>query len=240
MCISILFLLKIKLVNIMNEILNIVLRTILVLVIIFFLFKLMGKKQVSQMDMFDYITGITIGSIVADISLDIEKNFIGGLICLLIYGFTSIMISYLSLKSISLRYFFDGKETILIENGNILRENLRKNKITINTLETEARLMGYFSLDEINNAILEPNGKISFEPQEQVKPATKKDMQIPIQTKGLVYNLIIDSTIIKENLSLAKVTEKWLLHELKIKGKKLSDIMLATVDNNQKLNLFYK
>ena len=158
----------------MNEIINISLRTIFVLIIIFFLFKLMGKKQVSQMDMFDYITGITIGSIVADISLDIEKNILAGLICLIIYCFTSILISYLSLKSIKLRNFFDGKETILIENGNINRDNLRKNKININILETEARLMGYFNLNEINNAILEPNGKISFEPKEKEKPSTKK------------------------------------------------------------------
>ena len=100
--------------------------------------------------------------------------------------------------------------------------------------------MGYFNLDEINNAYLESNGKISFEPKEKEKPATKKDMQIPIQNKGLVYNLIIDSTIIKENLALANVTSKWLLHELKVKGKKLSDIMLATIDGDQKLTFFYK
>ena len=104
-------------VNHMNELLHIVLRTILVLIIIFFLFKLLGKKQVSQMNMFDYITGITIGSIVADISLDIEKNLLGGLISLLIYCLTSIAISYISLKSIKLRNFFDGTETILISNG---------------------------------------------------------------------------------------------------------------------------
>lgn len=224
----------------MNEILNIVLRTILVLVIIFFLFKLMGKKQVSQMNMFDYITGITIGSIVADISLDIEKNLIGGLVCLFIYGFTSIIISYLSLKSISLRYFFDGKETTLIENGNIKRENLKKNKITINILETEARLMGYFNLDEINNAILEPNGKISFEPKNKEKPATKKDIGLQEKNNGLVYNIIIDGTVIKENFKSAKINESWLNHELKIIGKKKEDILLLTVDTDKSINYYLK
>ena len=115
-------------VNPMNEILNVILKTILVLIIIFFLFKLMGKKQVSQMNMFDYITGITIGSIVADISLDIEKNLIAGLICLVIYCMTSVIIAYSSLKNLKLRNFFDGTATVLIENGNINRENLRKNQ----------------------------------------------------------------------------------------------------------------
>ena len=227
-------------VNNMNEILQIFIRTIIVLIIIFFLFKLMGKKQVSQMDMFDYITGITIGSIVADISLDIEKNLLAGLICLIIYCLTAIIISYLSLKSIKLRNFFDGKESILIENGNINRDNLRKNKININILETEARVAGYFNINEINNAILEPNGKISFEPKESEKPTTKKDLGINTKNKGLVYNLIIDGQIIKENLNLAKVDEKWLSHELKVLGKTKKDILLLTIDNNKSINYYLK
>ena len=103
----------------MNEILTVILRTLLILVIIFMLFKLMGKKQVSQMSMFDYITGITIGSIVADISLDINKNITSGIICLLIYCISDITISYLSLKDIKLRNFFNGKEVPLISNGKI-------------------------------------------------------------------------------------------------------------------------
>ena len=133
----------------MHEVINIILRTVLVLILIFLLFKIMGKKQVSQMSMFDYITGITIGSIVADISLDIEKNLIAGIVCLLIYCFTDLLLSHLSLKSIKLRNFFNGKEVILIENGIINRKNMAQNKITINILETEARVNGYFNINEI-------------------------------------------------------------------------------------------
>ena len=224
----------------MNEIINVSLRTILLIIIIFFLFKLMGKKQVSQMDMFDYITGITIGSIVADISLDIEKNIISGLICLIIYCLTSILISYLSLKSIKLRNFFDGKEVILIENGNINRNNLKKNKININILETEARVAGYFNLNEINNAILEPNGKISFEPKEKEKPSTKKDIGQNPKNKGLVYNLIIDGEIVKENLKKAKIDNSYLEHELKIIGKKQKEILLLTIDSDKKIDYYLK
>ena len=222
----------------MNELTNVILRTIFILVLIFFLFKLMGKKQVSQMSMFDYITGITIGSIVADISLDIDKALSSGIICLIIYCFSDIIISYLSLKNITLRNFFEGKETPLITNGKINRENMSKNKITINILQTEARLMGYFNLDEINNAILEPSGMISFEPKDKVKPATKKDMGISTTNKGLVYNLIIDGKIIETNLKHAKKTEKWLNHELKIQGKSLKEILLLTIDGEEKINIY--
>lgn len=224
----------------MHEIIHIILRTILVLIIIFFLFKLLGKKQVSQMNMFDYITGITIGSIVADISIDIEKNLLGGLISLFIYCLISILISYLSLKSIHLRTLFNGNPTVLIENGQLNRENMGKNKITINILEREARLMGYFHLEEINTAILEENGKISFEPQEKDKPTTKKDLNIKSSNQGLVYNIIIDGIIIKENFPLAKINSKWLNHQLKILGKKKEDILLLTIDNSKKINYYLK
>jgi len=200
----------------------------------------MGKKQVSQMSMFDYITGITIGSIVADISLDIEKNLLSGIICLLIYCLTDLLISYLSLKSIALRNFFNGREVILIENGNINEKNMSKNKITINDLETEARIMGYFNISDINNAVLEPNGKISFELKDKLKPTTKKDMSIKTDNSPLVYNLIIDGTIIESNLIHLNKDKKWLYHELKVLGYKQKDILLLTMDKNNKLNVYKK
>ena len=222
----------------MNEITNVFIRTIIILIILFIMFKLMGKKQVSQMNIYDYIIGITLGSIAADISLDIDKNFLSGITCLIIYSLSSIIVSYLSLKSITLRNFFYGKEVPLIVNGKINYENMSKNKITINTLETESRLMGYFNLNEINNAILEPSGLISFEPKN--KTITKKDMNLKEPNKGLVYNLIIDGKIIIENLKNINKTEKWLQKELKIYGKPLEDIILFTIDEQENMNIYSK
>ena len=222
----------------MNETINIFLRTILILILLFLMFKLMGKKQVSQMNIYDYIVGITIGSIAADISLDVEKNLLSGIVSILIYCISSLIISYLSLKNLKLRNFFNGKEVPLIYNGKINYNNMSQNKITINTLETEARLMGYFNLNEINNAILEPNGLISFEPKD--KNTTKKDLGIKEKNQGFVYNLIIDGNIIKENLKNINKTEKWIYKELKIHGKKLEDTILFTIDNSEKINIYSK
>lgn len=222
----------------MNQIITIFLRTNIIIIIIFILFKIMGKKQVSQMNMFDYITGITIGSIVAEVAFDISKNFIQGIICLLLFCLADILVSILSLKSIKLRYFFNGREIPLIENNKINTNNMKKNKININMLQTEARLMGYFNLEEINNAILEPNGRISFEPKE--KNVTKKDIGITLNNNGLVFNLIIDGEIIKENLLHSNKTEKWLKHELKIIGKKREEILLLTIDSQEKINYYLK
>lgn len=224
----------------MKELITVILRTILILIITFALFKLMGKKQVSQMNMFDYIIGITLGSIAADISLDIEKDLLAGIICILIYVITSITISYLSLKGNKMRIFLNGKEEFLIKDGKINRENLNKNRITINTLLTEARLMGHFNLDEINTAILEPNGKISFKPITKEKTITKKDLKINSQEEGTVYNLIIDSELIKENLKSANITEKWLNHELKVLGKNKDNILLLTIDAKKQIKIYPK
>jgi len=224
----------------MNETINVILRTIFTLALLFFIFKIIGKKQVSQMSMFDYITGITIGSIVADISLDIEKNLLSGIICLLIYCLTDMLISYLSLKSITLRDFFNGKEVILMENGNINRKNMSKNKITINDLETEARIMGYFNLADINNAILEPNGKISFELKDNKKTVTKKDMDLKTDDSPLVYNLIIDGIVIEKNLLHLNKDKKWLNHQLKVLGKQKEDILLLTMNTNNEINIYPK
>ena len=116
---------------------------------------------------------------------------------------------------------------------------MAKNQITINILETEARVNGYFNLKEINNAILEPNGKISFEAKEKDKPATKKDMQIKSKNNPIVYNIIIDGEIIEENLKHINKDKKWLYHELKVLGRKKEDILLLTLDSNEKIDIYF-
>ena len=177
----------------MSNFLNICFRTILVLIILFFITKMMGKKQISELNFFDYIVGITIGSIAADISLDIEKNMIAGIAALFIYGFISYIISFVSIKSILARRFFIGVPTVLVEKGKIIESGVKKSKIDVNDLLMEARENGYFNLDEIDYALMEVNGNISFLPKEKEKPVTKKDMKIKCNNEGLTVNAIIDS-----------------------------------------------
>lgn len=223
---------------VLKELFSMLARTLLVLTVLFFMVKLMGKKQVSQMNMFDYIIGITLGSIVADVSMDIEKNLLSGISCILLYCFISIIISELSLKSIKLREFFNGKDTIIIERGKLLKKNMKSCKITVNNLETEARLMGYFSLDEIDYAIMEKNGKISFKPKEKNKPLEKGDYLDKVIDDGLVYNLIIDGEYVVNNMEKVGKDKKWINHYLKVNGYKLSDILLLTIDGNDKVMVY--
>lgn len=225
----------------MSNFLNICFRTILVLIILFFITKMMGKKQISELNFFDYVVGITIGSIAADISLDIEKNMIAGIVALFIYGFISYIISFVSIKSILARRFFIGVPTVLVEKGKIIESGLKKSKIDVNDLLMEARENGYFNLDEIDYALMEVNGNISFLPKEKEKPVTKRDMKIKCSNEGLTVNAIIDSKYMVNNMKAINKDKEWLDHELKVNGyDNYDNILLATIDNNYKVTIYEK
>ena len=225
----------------MSNFFNICFRTILVLIILFFITKMMGKKQISELNFFDYVVGITIGSIAADISLDIEKNMIAGIAALFIYGFVSYIISFVSIKSILARRFFIGVPTVLVEKGKIIESGLKKSKIDVNDLLMEARENGYFNLDEIDYALMEVNGNISFLPKEKEKPVTKKDIKIKCSNEGLTVNAIIDSKYMVNNMKAINKDKEWLDHELKVNGyDNYDNILLAMINNNYKVTIYEK
>lgn len=218
---------------------KVMVRTFLTLIILFGLVKIIGKKQLSQMNFFDYITGITIGSIVADISLDIDKDLLAGILSLIIYTIISVLISKVCQRSIRLRIFFNGRATTLIEKGKIISNNLRKTNLDINELLSEARIMGYYDISSIDYAIMETNGRISFLPKEQEKPATKKDVGAKLRNTRLVYNVIIDSKVMENILIKVKKDKDWLDRELRLLGyTNYNNIILATIDSNNKLTVF--
>lgn len=223
------------------NILDVSYRSLVTIIILFFITKMLGKKQISQLSLFDYVVGITIGNIAGDISLDIEKNILDGIVSLFIYGFASLLISYITRKSIVLRRFFIGVPTVLVENGKIIESGLTKCKIDVNELLAEARNSGYFDLTEINYAIMETDGKISFLLYEWAKPSNKKDLKIKTSDNSLVTNLIIDGQILNNNLININKDKEWLLHELKVNGyNDIDDVLLVTYDNKNKFTIYKK
>ena len=225
----------------MNNIFGVFYRTIFVLALLFLIAKMIGKKQISQLNLFDYIIGITIGSIAADISLDLEKNLISGILAIFLYGLASYIISIVTLRSISLRRIFNGVPTVLVEKGKIIESGLKKSKIDVNDLLMEARENGYFNLDEIDYALMEVNGNISFLPKEKEKPVTKRDMKIKCSNEGLTVNAIIDSKYMVNNMKAINKDKEWLDHELKVNGyDNYDNILLATIDNNYKVTIYEK
>lgn len=225
----------------MNNILIVLFRNLFMIVILFFLAKLMGKKQISQLNLFDYIIGITIGSIVADVSLDLEKNLVIGIVSLVIYGLFSIFVSYVTMNNLKLRRILVGVPTILIENNKIIESGLKKVKFDVNDLLTEARCQGYFKLEDIEYAIMETNGRVSFMPVSTSSPVTKKDINAKIKDESLVANVIIDSNLLEKNLLEMNKDQKWLDSVLKTKGyDNYNNIILATLDINDKVVVYEK
>ena len=221
-----------------NDTFNIIIRCVVAMTTLFFMTKLLGKKQVSELSLFDYVVGISIGNFASEMAINLEAEFFNSMLAIIVFGILAYFISILTIKSLKLRKFFVGTPTVLMENSKLIYKNMKKSMIDVNDLLSQAREMGYFDLSEIEFAILEANGKISFLPKGEYKNITVKDMKLKIEKQGLCANVIIDGNIMDDNLiNIGKNTE-WLLHELKCKGKKVHDILLATVDINDKLTLY--
>ncbi len=219
----------------------ITLKSIFSIITLFFLTKAMGRKQLSQLNLYDYIVGITIGSVAADISLDLESHFINGLIVMSIYTIVSILISHFTAKSIKLRRFVTGSPIIIIEDGKIIEDNVEKAKIDISSLLQEARTSGYFNISEIEYAIMEANGKISFLPKSKYAPLTPSDTKTKVTYKGLCANLVIDGQIMENNLLAIKKDIKWLETRLSNEGyDNVSDLLLVTCDSKEQLTIYKK
>ena len=203
------------------EILDVILRCLISLVTLFFVTKMIGKKQVSQFSLFDYVIGISIGNFAAEMALNLDSDYMHGTIAVIVFGIVAYLVSFITLKNLKLRRFFIGDPTIIIEDGKILYKNLKKTKFDINDLLEECRINGYFDISQIDYALMEANGKISFLAKPDYQTPTNKDLKINKQKTGLCANLIIDGEIIYESLKIMHKDKKWLMHEINIKGYKL-------------------
>lgn len=201
--------------------------------------KVIGNKQMSELSMFDYINGITIGSIAAEMATALENDFYYPLMAIAIYTIVIWLISIISEKSLKSRRIFAGHSIILMENGKLFEKNLRTAKIDINDFLTQCRINGYFNTDDIDTAILEQNGKISFLPKSDTKPLTPRDINLSPEQEKLSQVVILDGHIMTENLKRSGNNKKWLESELKKqKIGNIKDVYLAECDNNNNLSVF--
>ena len=223
------------------ELWDVLIRALLSLVTLFLVTKMLGKKQVSQLSLFDYVIGISIGNFAAEMTINLESKEINGIVAVLIFGLVAYIVSYLTIKSIKVRRFFVGVPTLIIDNGKFIEKNLMKYKMDINDILEQLRINGYFDVSEVKYALLEANGTLSVLPKEEYREITVGDMKLKVSKQGLCANVIIDGKVMYNNLKNIKKDEKWLLKQLKVKGyDNLSNILLATVDINEKLTVFKK
>ena len=223
------------------EALLIIPRSLLSLFILFLVTKLIGKKQVSELSLFDYVIGISIGNFTAEMTMSLDVQFINGVMALLTFGLFAYLISLLTMKSIRIRRFSIGVPTVIIQNGKIIEKAMKHVMIDINDLLEQCRINGYYDLTQIEYAIMEANGKISIMPKSEYKPLTPNDMKKKVAQEDLQANVIIDGVIMQNNLENMNKSINWLEKELKVKGyKEYDDIILAILDKNDKLTIFDK
>lgn len=222
----------------MHDLLSITMRAIISLVTLFLVTKMLGKKQVSQLSLFDYVIGISIGNFAAEMTVNLDSNILHGTIAVIIFGLIAYIISIGTMKSIILRRFFSGMPTLIIEDGKFLKEGLKKVKYDINDFLEQAREQGYFDISEIAYAVMESSGKISIMPKSEYSAVINKDMKIKKEKASMPASIIIDGNIMEENLKKYGKTRKWLEQQLKNKHKTVESIFLATIDKNDNLVLF--
>ncbi len=225
----------------MPDLLQIVILSIASIVTLFILTKLMGYRQMSQMSMFDYINGITIGSIAAEMATALDENPLHGVVAMTVYALFAVLLSFLSMKSIKLRRFIVGRPVILLNNGSIYEKNLRKAKIDINEFLTQCRVAGYFDVSKLQSAVLEADGRISFLPLSTERPLTAADVKLSPEQETMTANVVIDGHIMQKNLLHTGKDETWLHRQLKAQGAdSVRDVLLASVDMQNKLTVFLK
>lgn len=207
---------------------------------LFILAKIMGKRQISEMNLFDYIIGITIGSIAAELATYEITDVLVPITAMLIYALFSVLTSFFNDKSVKFRAFFSGRPTVLFDNGKFKIKEMSKKRIDIDEFMCQARTQGFFDLAEVKTAVLENNGKISFLPYAANTPVTCCDMNIQGSAKEYATNVILDGEIQYKNLAAVGIDENKITKELANNKLELKDVMLAYCDNNQKVTMFAK
>lgn len=206
--------------------------------VLFVVAKFVGHKQIAQLDFFDYITGITIGSIAAEMATELEQPW-KPLTAMVIYGVITLMLSIITNKFPRTRKYLNGTPTILMDHGKLYYENLKKAKLDLSEFMVMCRQQGYFDLSSIQTAVFEYNGKLTILPVSSQRPATPNDMNLAPEQELLFTELIMDGRILDNNLKRMGLDPTWLDKQLKqhhIHSPK--DVVLALCDRNQKFLVY--
>ena len=220
------------------EPLKIILTSLSSAVVLFILAKLMGHKQIVQLDLFDYITGITIGSIAAEFATELE-NPIQPLIAMIVYGLIAVCLSILTSKFPRIRKYINGTPTILMNDGKLYRKNMKKAKLDLSEFLVLCRQSGYFDLRAIQTAIFEYNGQLTILPTSGQRPATPDDLSLTPPPACIFTEVIMDGRIMGENLHRKGLNEQWLQKQLELQGyRSAKEVYLGLCDQNNQLSLY--
>jgi uncharacterized membrane protein YcaP (DUF421 family) len=216
---------------------EIAVRSVSLIVGLFIITKLLGKKQLSKLSFIEYIAGITIGDIAGTLSMDLELNLINGITSILIWSLFPLLISVISLKSKTFRDFVEGNSTVFIKNGKIMEDNLKKEKYTADELLEQLRKKNVFRVADVEFATLESNGDISIMLKKQYQPLTYGDVHAYAPSMKEPQTVIMDGNILDEPLATMGLNRQWLKQELDKIGVAIENVFLGQVDSYGQLTV---
>lgn len=220
------------------EFCSILLTSFLSLAALFIIAKIMGHKQISQLDFFDYINGITIGSIAAEMATELEKPY-KPLLAMAVYGVVTLLLSIITSKCPRSRKYLNGTPTILMNNGKLYRDNMKKAKLDLSEFMVMCRQQGYFNLSDIQTAVFEYNGRLTILPVSQKRPANPGDLNLAPPQEYIQTEVIMDGRVLDENLKRMGLDDKWLQKQISAQGyKNPKEIFLAVCDENSQLTIY--
>jgi len=216
----------------MPELVLIFIRSVIAFLLLLVMARVMGKKQISQLTFFDYCVGITIGSIAATLSIDQNVKAANGLVALFIWGLFPIILAYVSLKSMGFTKLIDGKATILIQNGEILEKNMKKNLLTADELILLLREKGVFNISDVEMAVLETNGQLSVMLKTEKQPVTPQVLGLPYEPEHGPTIVLMDGRLLHKGLKERGYSKEWLLGEVQKQGAAdFEEVFLAQLDS---------
>ncbi|NJJ39163.1 DUF421 domain-containing protein [Paenibacillus apii] len=223
----------------MEAYIGIIIRTFSAILLLLLVAQLLGKQTISNMTLRDFVTGITIGTIAANLAFNETLKWTHLLLSLIVITVTSIVLSVIALKSRKMRRLISGSPSILIEGGRILEDNMRKLRYSMDSLDQALRGKGIFNVEEVEYAVLEDNGTVSVLKKDEHQYVTKKDMKLRSHKQAFPVELIMDGILIEENLKNNGLTREWLDSELRRRGKQISDVFYGVRGTQHQLVFDY-
>lgn len=214
----------------------VIIRSVVSFFVLLALVRLMGKQQISELTYFDYVVGITIGSICATASVEVNQNLLSTGTGMLVWAALPVLLAYLTLRHVWIRKVVQGEATVVIRNGRIIEKNLRRLRITIDDLISQLRLGNVFDIADVEFALFEPNGKLSVQKKSQKEPVTLGDLKLSSQYRGLPTTLIENGVFLKDAVKSVNLSRAWLESQLRKKNIiDMSQVSLAQIDTTGNL-----
>ncbi|WP_077210777.1 DUF421 domain-containing protein [Bacillus dakarensis] len=215
----------------MPDVAEIVIRSLIFIAVLIIMTKILGKKQISEISFFEYVSGITIGSIAAEVIMGLNRNVGHGVLAITLFAVITLLVDFISLKSKKFRDAVEGKGTIIIKDGKIMEDNLKKEMYSLDEIQSLLRKKDIFNVADVEFAMLEPSGDISALLKKESRPLTPKDLQLKTANEKVPQTIIMDGEIINDAMTASGKDRRWLSTELEKLGVTLENVFLGQVDS---------